>query len=324
MSTATLIRALGQGQTSLSETEAYTLFSAMLDEGLADLELGALLYALRTKGESPEELLGFKRAVAERIYHLKAPRNGITPVVIPAYGGGRETANLLPLLALLLQHFDIPALLHGTLENHDGMAASYVLRELGILPSASLSQAQQALDQEGLAFVPTAVLCPGLASMLSLRSRLGLRNSAHLMVKLLQPFNDIGLHLVSASQASLMEQLKTVLLATETHALLLHSCDGEPFANPMQRPQLEYLNQGASEMLFEAERAPTRGMPKLPKAASASATALWTRQVLAGEIPLPLPLVNQLACCLYGTGYAQDMNQAKAIAAIEAGGLAAA
>jgi anthranilate phosphoribosyltransferase len=65
-------------------------------------------------------------------------------------------------------------------------------------------------------------------------------------------------------------------------------------------------------------------MPNLPKAASASSTALWTRQILAGEISLPLPLVNQLACCLYGTGYAQDMNQAKAIAAIEAGGLAAA
>lgn len=319
-----MIRELGRGQISLAEGEANSLFAAMLDGGVEDLELGALLYALRTKGESLDELLGFQRAVGERLYRLKAPHSGITPVVVPAYGGGHETANLLPLLALLLQHFGIPVLLHGTLQNHDGMAASYVLRELGILPCASLSQAQQALEQEGLAFVPTAALCPGLASLLSLRGRLGLRNSAHLIVKLLQPFEDVGLHLVSASQADMMEQLKTYLLATETHALLLQSCDGEPFANPMQRPQLEYLNQGTSEILFEAERTPTRSIPNLPKAASATATALWTRQILAGEISLPLPLVNQLACCLYGTGYAQDMNQAKAIAAIEAGGLAAA
>jgi anthranilate phosphoribosyltransferase len=296
----------------------------MLDGGVEDLELGALLYALRAKGESLDELLGFQRAVDERLYHLKSPRSGITPVVIPAYGGGQRIANLLPLLALLLQHFKIPVLLHGTLENHDGMAASYVLRELGILPCASLSLAQQALDHEGLAFVPTAVLCPGLASLLSLRGRLGLRNSAHFMVKLLHPFKDAGLHLVSARQADMMEQLKTVLLATEAHALLLQSCEGEPFANPMQRPQLEYMNQGTSEILFEAEHTPIRSIANLPKAASAAATALWTRQLLAGEIPLPLPLVNQLACCLYATGYAQDMNQAKAIAAIEAGGLAAA
>jgi len=36
---------------------------------------------------------------------------------------------------------------------------------------------------------------------------------------------------------------------------------------------------------------------------------------------VPHPLVNQLACCLYAAGYTEDMNQAKAIAAVEAGGL---
>jgi hypothetical protein len=46
--------------------------------------------------------------------------------------------------------------------------------------------------------------------------------------------------------------------------------------------------------------------------------------VLRGEMPLPLPIVNQVACCLYGTGYTVDMNQAKAIAAVETGSLLAA
>jgi hypothetical protein len=39
---------------------------------------------------------------------------------------------------------------------------------------------------------------------------------------------------------------------------------------------------------------------------------------------MPVPIANQLACCLYGTGYAQDLNQAKAIAAVETGSLAVA
>jgi len=228
------------------------------------------------------------------------------------------------LLALLLHRFGIPVLIHGTLESHDGIATAYILRELGILPCASLSQAQQALDQEGLAFVPTAVLCPGLSSLLGLRGRLGVRNSADLMVKLLEPFDGDGLHLVGASQPECMERLRRFLSAAEIHALLLQSCEGEPFANPLQRPQLEYLSQGASELLFEAECSPARSMPSLPKASSATSTAIWIRQAMAGEISLPLPLVNQLASCLYATGYAQDMNQAKAIAAVEAGGLAAA
>ena len=44
----------------------------------------------------------------------------------------------------------------------------------------------------------------------------------------------------------------------------------------------------------------------------------------AGLVPVPLPLVNQIACCLYGAGYTDDMNQAKAIVAVETGSLAAA
>ncbi len=324
MSTAALIRDLGRGRPGLSEDEAHDLFAAMLDGGIPDLELGALLYALRVKGESLDEIMGFQRAIAERFYRLKLPVKGTTPVVIPAYGGGRIVANLLALLALLLQRFGIPVLIHGTLESHDGIATAYILRELGILPCASLSQAQQALEQEGLAFVPTAVHCPGLSSLLSLRGRLGVRNSADLMVKLLEPFGGDGLHLVSASQPEYLERLRGFLRTTEIHSLLLQSCEGEPFANPLQRPQLEYISQGAIELLFEAECGPIRSMPSLPKASSASASAAWIKQAIAGQIPLPLPLVNQLACCLYGTGYAQDMNQAKAIAAVEAGGLAAA
>ncbi|MCA3108287.1 MAG: DNA-binding protein YbiB, partial [Rhodocyclaceae bacterium] len=37
-----------------------------------------------------------------------------------------------------------------------------------------------------------------------------------------------------------------------------------------------------------------------------------------------MPLINQLACCLYATGYTSDMNQAKALVAVEAGSLVAA
>ena len=47
---------------------------------------------------------------------------------------------------------------------------------------------------------------------------------------------------------------------------------------------------------------------------------MWIRQAIAGQVPIPHPLVNQLACCLYASGYTDDMNQAKAIAAVEAGG----
>jgi hypothetical protein len=40
----------------------------------------------------------------------------------------------------------------------------------------------------------------------------------------------------------------------------------------------------------------------------------------AARRPGPQPLVNQLACCLVACDYTDDMHQAKALAAVEAGG----
>lgn len=307
----------------LGEEDARALFAAMLDGGIPDLELGACLIALRMKTESLSEMLGFHAAISERLYMLRPPFPGVRPLVFATYNGALREANLLPLLALLLRRMGIPVLLHGTLEGSGRVASAYILRELGVLPSASLGQAQKSLDDDLLAFVPTAVLCPGLASLLSLRNRLGVRNPAHNLVKLIDPFEGAGLRVISASDPLYLSKLESFLLATGFDALLLHSTEGEPFANPRQRPKIQGFRQGKSTTLFEEEWAPARTLPGLPLSIEATATADWIRLALDGRIPVPHPLVNQLACCLFACGYTDDMNQAKAIAAVEAGGLMA-
>jgi len=45
---------------------------------------------------------------------------------------------------------------------------------------------------------------------------------------------------------------------------------------------------------------------------------------MAGSVPVPHPILNQVACCLYACGYTENFNQAKAIVAIKSGNLAAA
>ena len=308
----------------LSEADAHDLFAAVLDGGVPDLELGAVLCALRMKRESAMELLGFYRAVSERVNLLKPPASALRPLVVAAYGGARHEPNLLPLLLLLLQRIGVPVLLHGTLEGSGGVATAYILRELGVLPCRTLAQGQRSLDQELLAFLPTAVLCPGLATLLSLRSRLGVGSPAHILVTLLDPFQSGALRLVSNDRPQQLERLETFLLATGFDALLMRSSEGEPFANPQQRPRIKLFREGAVTVLFEEEMLLARGSPCQPSAIDAAATAAWVRQAMAGQAPIPHPLVNQLACCLYACGYTDDMNQAKAIAAVEAGGARAA
>jgi anthranilate phosphoribosyltransferase len=305
----------------LSEEDAHALFAAMLDGGVPDLELGAVLTALRVKGESGLELLGFHRAVTERLYPLQAPAGRLRPLAIPAYGGARSEHDLLPLLGLLLRRLGVPVLFHGTLEGSGRVACVYILRELGIMPSATLALAQKALDEELLAYVPIAALCPGLATMLAMRHRLGVRNSAHTLVKLVEPFEGQGVRVASASANEQLERLAAFFAATGLPGLLLRSTEGEPFADPRRRPKIEWFDQGERYVLFDEEAGPVKPVAGLPASIDAHSTAIWTRQALDGGAPIPHPLVNQLASCLYVCGYTEDMNQAKAIAAVETGSL---
>ena len=321
---AQLIRQLAEAagaDAPLSEEQAERLFSAALDGGIADLELGAVLTALSGQRLTPGALLGLHRAASARSFTLPAPQSGVRPIVIPAYGGARTRHNLLPLLVLLLRRLEIPVLVHGTLESSAGVASAYILRELGVLPCGTLAQAEQALEQHMLAFVPLALLSPGLANLLALRTRLGIGNPAHLAIKLLEPFAGQGVALLGAGTEDRLAQLASVLTLTAQSALLLRSCEGEPFADPQQRPQIDWFEQGRHELLFDVEAGAVKPVPGMPGNIDAQSTAGWIERAMSGEVPIPHPLVNQLACCLYAGGYTDDMNQAKAIAAVETGSL---
>jgi anthranilate phosphoribosyltransferase len=325
MSFAHYIREISRsegGVRDLSMEDSHQLYAAMLDGGVPELELGAILLALHTKMESLSELLGFHEALSERVHRLQPPEGEVRTVVIPSYNGARSRPNLLPLVALLLQRLHVPVLVHGTLEGHGRIASAYIFRELGILPCGTLAQVQGALDSEKLAFVPTAVLSPGLANLLALRSRLGVRNSAHIMAKLIDPFGGVSLRLAGVSHPHYLGLVREFFLAVGELAIVMHSTEGEAYANPNRRPRIDLLRDGESQVLFEQEH--MQEMPAEPQELEAKATAAWIRKVMEGAIALPLPMVNQLACILYGAGYTSDFNQAKAIVAVETRSLAAA
>jgi anthranilate phosphoribosyltransferase len=308
----------------LAEWEAEALFAAMLDSGVPELELGALLSMLHQKGESVAELIGFGRALNERVARMNRVHESVLPVVLPSYGGVRDEPNLLPLLALLLQRFHIPVLIHGALNGEGSASAAHVLRELGIMPSATAEQAQSELDIRGIAFVPGGALSPGLATLMSLSARLGVRTAAHLMAKLLSPFPDGCVRVIGASYPGYFTRLQQYFIASGEVAMLLEGMGGEAFANPHRRPRIELYDGGMCSVLFEAEADSGRMPGSLPRSADPAVTAAWIRGALAGKVPMPMPLINQLACCLYATGYTTDMNQAKALVAVGAGTLAAA
>ncbi len=307
----------------LAHDDARQLFAAMLDGGVPELELGAALTALRMKGESREELLGFYQATNERLHRLSPAETATCrPIVVPSYGGTAKQPNLSPLVALLLHRMGVPTLVHGALEVNGGVNSLHVFRELGIMPSATLAQAQTALDAGQIVFAPISLFSPGLANLLAARSRLGFHNSAHTLAKLVDPFGGGGLRMIGATSEAYYTRLREFLLATGERAMLMRGTDGEPYANPRRRPRIEHLDGGSAQLLFEQEQTPDTP-PPVTESLDARATAVYIRRILDGRAAVPLPIVNQLAACLYCSGFAKDFNQAKAIVAVQAHSLAA-
>lgn len=319
-------RIAGTGDVSgdVDEADAYRLFAAMLDDGVPDLELGAVLAGLQAFDPPLAQLIGFHRALMERSLRLVAPDAAARPVVLASHGGTRQQPNLLPLIAFMLRRFGVPVLMHGALNGAGGTGTAAVLRELGIMPCAHLAQAQGELAEHNLAFVPTTLIAPGLSKLSGACAQLGFGAVVSLVARLVDPFGGTSLLVTAAHGEREHRLMHDFFQAAYVDALLLEGTEGEAFAHPLRRPELRCIRDGESELLFEAETAPLRNLATLPHAIDAPSTAFWTGRVLNGEVPLPLPLANQVACCLYGAGYTQDMNQAKAIAAIETGSLAAA
>ena len=321
MNPVRMLHELSRPRPALTETEAMQLMGALLDDGLPELEQGALLALLEVRPCTLPLLMGFQKAVRDRCFRLRRPDGTARPVLFATHcAAERSELNELPLLALLLQRLGVTVLVHGSLEGAAVAGSAHVFRELGIMPCGSLTQAQKRLDEQGLAFVPTAVLAPGLAALTARSARLGGTRLAHLLARILDPYGGEALPVVATGSEAEGRLLPSFFRIMAMRALLLEGTEGEPFACPSRRPALELVHEGGRELLFAAAtgNARPRALSAAPDVAVASQ---WTRRALRGEVPLPLPLVNQVACCLYGAGHALDINQAKAIAALETGSL---
>lgn len=321
MSYATLIRQIEAGE-GLGFVDARALGAALLDGGVPELETAAFLVAFNQHDPGLDAWLGLHAALAERLPGLAAPRGPFRTVVLPAYHGVRSHPHLTPLLALLLKSFGIPVLVHGVLEGGGGTAAAYVLRELGVMPCSTAAQVNAKLLDEGIAFAPVALLSPGLAALLALRARLGIDGWATRLALLADVLGEHSVRVTPVASGAELPAVQTVLEALGGHALLLQGCEGEAFADPLQRPEMVLVQDGQGQPVYEAQSAASE-VARLP-APDARATGAWIAQVMREHLPLPLPIRNQLAVCLYAAGYTEDLNQARAITALDGFGRAAA
>ena len=302
---AAFIKEIGRGvkgARSMSRADAAALYGAMLDGRVSDLELGAILLAMRIKGESVEELAGFMEAAEASFAPLPSPPGDYAPVLIPSYNGARKLANLTPLLALLLAREGVPTLVHGVQADPGRVTTAEILAEMGLAPASTSVDLADAFAARRPAFMPIDTLAPRLAWMLSLRRILGVRNSTHTLVKILQPFEGAALRLVSYTHPEYLQTLGEYFVAAAPpergDAFLMRGTEGETVANPHRAQQIDWFHGGRRDLLVERD-APTDSLAEAPEARDAAATAAWIGRALRGEVAVPPSILAQVQACVW-------------------------
>lgn len=306
-----IIKEVGRGKNHARDLDFATareLYSRMLAGDVPDLELGGILIALRIKGEGEEEMLGFYEAMQAQVIKLVPPAERPMPVVIPSYNGARRQGNLTPLLALLLSELGFPVVVHGVSDDPTRITSEAVFQALGVTAVQSAEQAQAQLERGELVFMTVTTLCAPLDKQLSLRWKMGVRNSAHTLAKLATPFaEDASLRLSSVSHPEYIPRVGKFFQAIGGRALLLNGTEGEVYANPQRCPAISLIAGGEPEILLPRQEESTA---ELPSAKDADTTAAWIRACLDGDIAVPNAIRQQIACCYVATGRAATQAEA--------------
>jgi anthranilate phosphoribosyltransferase len=260
---ASLIREIGRGKEgarSLSAEQAQALYAAMLEGQVSDIELGAVLIALRVKGESVQELTGFCQAAQTLLPVVQTPVNSSLPtLVFPSYNGARRRPNLLPLLAGALARLGYPVLVHGHLEDPTGrITTAEVFGHLRWPQTANagddVSKAlADAYNQRWPLFVATQHLNAGLVSLLDRRRVLGVRNATHTIVKLIQPVRGASLLVTSYTHPEFFHLQREVLAGLGVDALVIRGHEGEAVAHPQKAPRMDAVRGGRTWCVDEGD-----------------------------------------------------------------------
>ena len=145
-----------------------------------------------------------------------------------------------------------------------------------------------------MAFVPTALLSPGLQRLLEVRRVVNLRNPAHSLVKLMNPCVGKSLIVSSYTHPEYAISMAATFALTQANALLLRGTEGEPVADPRRTPQMDAFLHGQPQRVQDAQAGPLAALPSLPTAIDAAHTAARIRSVLDGAQPVPAPIAQQV------------------------------
>ncbi|MCC7257794.1 MAG: anthranilate phosphoribosyltransferase, partial [Gammaproteobacteria bacterium] len=171
--TALLVRLLARED--LDEVQAASLMRALADATLPPALAGAVLAALRSKGETPAEVRGFASAMRELACAVTLPPQVEALDVVGTGGDASGSLNISTGAALLAAACGVPVVKHGNRSVSSRSGSADVLEALGVGLCRDPAGALACLERCGFAFLFAPDFHPAMKAVAPVRRALGTR-----------------------------------------------------------------------------------------------------------------------------------------------------
>jgi anthranilate phosphoribosyltransferase len=222
ISWANLLTTLLAG-TDLSISEAEWAMNQIITGNASNAQIAAFLIALRAKGESVQEVVGFRDAVLSNALELPVPAMALD--IVGTGGDRHNTVNISSTAAIVAASTGVPVVKHGNRAASSASGSSDVLSELGINLNLTNTRVAEVLNETGITFAFAAAFHPGFRHAAETRRELGVPTIFNVLGPLCNPARPEA-SAVGVAQLDRVPLITGVFSNRDATALIFRGDDG--------------------------------------------------------------------------------------------------
>jgi anthranilate phosphoribosyltransferase len=276
------IDALASGEDLTLEQTAAVLAEIMAGEA-SEIQIAAFLIALRTKGETVDELAGLARTMRSLAAHVQVRRDNLLDTA--GTGGGRQTFNVSTTAALIAAGAGCTVAKHGNRSATGLSGSADVLEALGARIDLDPEAVADCIETVGFGFMFAPAHHRATRFVIPVRRELAVRTIFNFLGPLTNPAG-ARRQLIGVSDSAFLETMAGALAVLGTdHALLVSSedsLDELSISAPTRVVEVvgtEISSYTVTAAQFGLEAAPAADIPGGDPAQNADIA----RRILAGE-----------------------------------------
>ena len=208
----------------LTRAEAETAFQILFDGEATPSQIGGLLMALRTRGETVEEYAAAAAVMRAKCHKVRAPGGAMD--IVGTGGDGKGTLNISTATAFVVAGAGVPVAKHGNRNLSSKSGAADALGQLGINVMVGADIVEKALETVGIGFMMAPMHHPAIAHVMPTRAELGTRTIFNILGPLTNPAG-VKRQLTGAFARDLIRPMAETLRTLGSDAAwLVHGSDG--------------------------------------------------------------------------------------------------